>query len=336
MSPDLAVDKNQNSLLFLMASISPRVKEALETESYRAYTQGEEATAQFIIEDAVKNLAYDLKDIGLLLDFDLSEYSEDMGKLSKLIQLSELVLPSSLYALIRTDSAIRTLLEQILMGSLGGHTTIIETYLTEISGIDGTIPIREHLVDYLDEMIPSISQTEIFTDYLKNLLQLYTEERPTIIHDEERHTAYQQALRGFLGRLSDAVNLFETWDNFTQLESVLQFILHDLIAPHNFTEYAYLFLESKETLPDSLYEGYQKKWYHYTVSHPWCFEYHQLRSPKDSVQEIPMKYRMMIVCMAYALCPTREEFNVRNHELLRFYPILNDSVVAPIADLYTK
>lgn len=316
MFTDTLTDHNINTVLFNMASLSPTVRDSIENETYRTSADSDGSTDAYILEQSFKNLMIDLSTIGLTFDIDLSDYVEDYGKLSKFIQLAGLLLPNSLYTLIGTDNRIKKLIEDISGGTLGDNHTTIQTYLIELGGLEGTQPIRPELMDLIDELYLLVSQTNLFSDYLKNLIDLHNQERPSVLSDHHRHAEYRTRIRELIGLLSDAVNLLENTPSYDQLLIVQKYLILDLIAPDNFVDYAYLFLESKDTLPPELVDGYYTKWSQYKVSHPWCFEYYTLRNIQPS-----SIYCDLIICFAYALsngdqaryskltAPLREKFS---------------------------
>jgi hypothetical protein len=324
MTHILDVSPDKNTLLFLMSNISPKVRDSLETENYRSTAEPDGATLEYILEVAFKNLIQDLETIGLSFDIDMSDYVDDSNKLSKFIQLVQLLLPNTLYDIIKTDTAVRDLLSQIVGGSLGHEGTTIQVYLSEIAGLDGGIPVRETLVDFIDQIYPLVSQTSVFSDYIKNLLDLHSDERPSVITDPERHLEYSEFLKNLVGDFGDALHLFEGHKGFDKVLTIQNFIIRDLISPHNFTDYAYMFLEYKINLPEELREGLDRKWYHYAVSHPWFYEYYTLR---NILAEFSEEYQIAYVCFRYALSAgLRENFELSIEEAKSKIPGLSDKI----------
>lgn len=333
MVSEIQNNQDKNSLLFIMASISPLVQESINLELYRSKADSDGSTEEYILEDSFTRLLQDLEIIGLTFNIDMSDYVDDMGKLSLFVQLAQLLLPNSLYDVIKTDTQIRSLIDHILKGSLGSENSVIQTYLSELGGLDGNLPIRPALADFIDQLYPLVTQTEVFSDYLTNLFNLHEDERPALIVDDERHAQYRAVLRDKIGLLSDAVNLFETWDGFPKLMSAMNFIIRDLIAPDNFTDYAYLLLENKDTLPEELHQGYLDKWRHYYVSHPWCFSYYKVRGEGEGILPIPWEYRTLIACFTYAMgATTKEAYKAGVADLRRYYPVdeQTDAIIAPL------
>lgn len=287
-------DTNINSLLFMMASISPLVRESIERESYRDSALPDESTQIHILEDAFSNLIKDLETIGLSFDIEMSDYVDDSHKLSKFIELVKYILPGSFYDILKIDSQIRQLIENIVNGSIGSNNTFIQVYLIELAGLDGNIPIKPELIDFIDQIYPLTTQTEIFSDYLKNMIDLYNQERPTTTTDSERHIAYREIMKEKIGDFSYAVNKFEGYEYFSELLKIQNVFIRDLLAPDNFNEYSYLFLEDKHDLPQELQENYDRKWYHYHVSHRWSYPYFEIRNTTPSLAE-----QVAIACYNY-------------------------------------
>ena len=306
MIPSFESDTTRNGALFLMASLSPKVKESIDKELYRATAYSDDSTEEYVLEDAFSNYMKDLETIGLSFNFDYSMYCDSIGLLFSFLRLTSMLLPNSLYDIIRTQSNIRDLLTHIVNGSLGEDETLINVYLSELGGLGDTPAIIPELTDYIDQIYPLVSQTEIFSDYIKNLLVLASEERPMLESDHLTHTAYTNKLKDILGRLSDAVNSFSHDVGYDYIVRIQDFIIRDFLAPVNFHDYTYLLLENTTTLPDSLIEGYLRKWYHYKVSSPWCAQYHILRgiTPNDMHET-----NLIVHCFIYALANTPLQYH---------------------------
>lgn len=324
--------QTKNSLLFLMASLSPRVADSLNREDYKTSADSDGATEDYILDNSFRRYMLDLQNIGLIFNIETSDYIEDLGKLSRFLDLGCLLLPNSLYNKLKTDSRIKDLIESIVNGSLGDNEPAITIYLTELAGLDGSLPLRPYLSDFIDNLIPLVSQTDIFTDYLKQSLDLYYEERLAGVIDEERHAQYRDRIREFIGDLSDAVNRFESWDIFEDILKVQNMIINDLIVFENFIDYSYLFLESKETLPEDLHERYDNKWYLYKVSHPWCYEYYETRK-----QEVKSPYTVAIACFVYALhSKSKDAYKQEIKEFRRRYTDPSSMIDSVIFSLYQE
>lgn len=326
MTPDINNNQNKNAQLFIMASLSPLVSKSLDLELYRANADPDESTLDFILTDAFNNLLKDCETIGVIFDVDASDYVEDMSALAHFLQLVELILPNGLYPLLKKDQSLCQMVRDILQGNVGDHGTVIQTYLTELAALDGGIPHRDHLVDAIDALYSSVSQTPVFTDYLKNLIELLDEERPIPNTDQERHIAYSAKARDLIVRMSDAVNLFEEDPTYPRLTQIQNVIIRDLLAADNFVEYAYLLLEGPDTLPEELVAGWMRKWQHYLVSHRWCWLYYTTRN----IQEIDRAFQIMIACFTYARSVNVEEYKERMHAMRVMYPDapLDNSIAA--------
>lgn len=288
-----------NSLIFVMATISNQARTSLETEEYRFTALPDEVTPQYVLEDAFKNMMVDLETIGLSFDIDMSDYVDDFYKLSKFLDFVSLLLPNTLYDFIKTDSKLRTVISNIVNGSLGDGGTFIQVYISELAGLDGSLALRPELTDFLDQLYLQVTQTEVFSDYLKNMIQLYNDQRPSDITDAERHIQYRDVLKEKLGMFFDASSLFEGYDYYEELYKIRQVFVKDLLSPDNFIEYSYLFLENPTTIPDDLIPGYHQKWYHYKVSHRWCYDYYTVRDIEPTLAE-----QIAIACFEYMMNST--------------------------------
>lgn len=309
-------ETNVNSLLFMMATLSPQVRESLERESYRDSALPDESTESHILEDAFSNLMRDLNTLGLTFDIEPSDYTEDHRKLSMFIEVVKHLLPNTLYDIIKTDSRIRQLIENIVDGSIGEDNTFIQVYLIELAGLEGTLPIKEELVDFIDQLYPLVSQTEIFSQYFKNLVDLHYQERPSESTDHERHLAYREVVKNIVGDFSNTLNKFEEYEYFSTLLKIQKIFISDLLSPENFVEYSYIFLENESTLPVELTEGYFKKWEHYKVSHKWCYDYFKLRNLVPSLAE-----QVAIACFSYTLSiHTKSDYSSLMKEFRKEFP----------------
>ena len=331
MIPFFESPKTINEAIFIMASISPKVQSSLELESYRLLADSDESTEKFILEDTFSNFIKDLEEIGLKFKGDISIYTEEMESLSSFIRISTLLLPSSLYQILRNNQKIRDLVERIVKGDLGDNTTYIETYLSELGGLDGHTAIESDLTDFIDQMYPLISQTEVFSDYFKNMIKLINEEKLMNESDHDMHTQYTDKMKYLIGRLSDATNQFENDPRYNVIASLQKLVIREFLAPCNFHEYSYLFLNTEETLPKDLIPNFRRKWYHFYISGPWGIEYYHYRqipiSPDSGVW--PFLY-----CFLYAMNDTKELFRMNKSDLFQAYPNKSDESV--IMNLYER
>jgi hypothetical protein len=304
MTPQFENHNDINSALYMMATLSPLVKESIEKELYRESADSDQSTPQYILEDAFVNLVRDLETIGLILNINFESYCEERGTLFAFLGLCGYLLPNTLSAHIKTNRKIRETLIHIIEGNLGDNETAIEIYLSELGGLDGQIPLAPELTDYVDSIYPLVKQTTTFSDYLKNLARLHCEERIMIESDHERHQVYTQKMKEIIGRLSDAINLFQDQVNYNRLCQYQDMIIRDLLAPVHFHDYTFLFLETSETLPEDLIPVLEREWQYYYYSHPWCAPYYTLRK-----LDIADDDRLIIPCVYYALSPDRKTYD---------------------------
>jgi hypothetical protein len=298
-----------------MASLSPKVKEAIELETYRTTADSDGATDQYILNNVFLLLIKELEEIGLEFTVDYSDYTDELDKLFQFLQFVSYLLPNSLYGILKSDITFRKCVERILGGSLGADETLIQTYLSELGGLDGHEALVPELADTVDVFYPTAIQTSVFTDYMHTIYELVDTERMAVESDHETHTTYIGSIRDLVGRLSDAVNLFESDPEYAELCRIQNFIIKDFTSPTNFIDYNYLLNVAPESLPDELVAGYDRKWYHYRVSHAWCMPYHQVRDlhPSDA-------HYVMFFAFLYALHPTLAGYEKAGADILTIYP----------------
>lgn len=314
MIPSFDNDRTINSAIFTMTCLSPKAKSHIELESYRQSASLDECTEQHILESTFGEFIKDLETIGLTIDLDYSMYCNEMGLLFSFLNFSSILLPNTLYETIRTNEKVRNLITGVINGSLGNDHTAVEIYLSEIAGLDDQVPIFPELSDYIDQIYVHIKQTELFTDYLQNMIQLSSEERIMIESDHVIHSRYTDKLRDVIGRLSDAVNLFEGSEIYDKVCRIQHLIIRDLTSADNFHWYSYLLLETEWSIPEDLIESYRRRWYHYYVSHSWCYDYYTLRN--ISITDVS---EITIPCFIYAI----------NNDVEMFLKKLNSIEVIP-------
>ncbi len=285
-----------NTLIFEMASLSPAVRDTLESESYRLSATSDEATTDFILTSCFNKFLNDVMTLGLHFSDIDEETLTQPSALEKFIAFVGYILPAGLYPKLKYDSTLRETLAVILEGSASNHTTAIQDYVIALGGLDGRGPIAAHLTDFLDELYPRITQTELFSDYLKNILSLYDAENLTVDHGEDRQTAYRDYIKSILGNLSDACNIFEDDPDYEAIQTLQLYVISDLISPCNFSDYAYLFLETKTELPDNLHANFDRKWFHYLVSNPVSVAYYTIRN-----KDITPAQQKFIACFAWVI-----------------------------------
>ena len=328
MIPDVNTG-DRNTALFLMASLSPKVKETIELELYRQTADSDGSSEQYVLEESFLNLVRDLETLGLILTIDYSEIVEELSTIYDFIRFVSYLLPNSLYEILRTQPKIRECVRCILEGSLGNHETLIQTYLSQLGGLDGEPALVPHLTPVLERYYSYVGQTATFTDYFRHLMELLSTERLAVEYTEDDHKAYRDTIRDFLGRFSDAVNLFSAHPLYDPLCRIQDRLIKDLAAHDNFADYRYIFVERPDQLPEDLVEGYHRRWYHYKVSHPWCLEYFSLRKLLVKPEQI-----LAIFCFLYAHHETKDAYE-KEAALVRI-GVSNDHPDTPILNLYQE
>lgn len=284
MIPDLTSASDKNALLFAITSLSPTARYSVETESYRNLADPDCATEQYVVEDALQNLIRDLVDIGVNFEIDLSGLVTSDVAMVRFVQLAGFLLPNSLYPMIKTRSRVRNTLEQLSDGAGPEDESLLESYLSALGGLDDQVAIAPQLTDFIDSIYPAAKQTDVFTDYIRNCLDLVTTEQIIKPTDVDRHDAYRAKITALLDRYNAITALVAKQVDVSSAERFRRYIHHDLQAPVNFINYAYLFLEDKDTLPVDLQDTFARKWYQYHVSHRWCGDYYTVRkiTPADA------------------------------------------------------
>lgn len=324
---DFDTDLSINQALFLITSLSPQAKESVELELYRASAESDEASEQFVLDDAFVNLIKDLETIGIDLSFDYDNITQDLPRLFKFIHLTSYLLPNSLHPIIKAQPLIRECLEHIAGGSLGSDEMFIQTYLSELGGLDGQPALIPDLTEALDQLYPFFSQTAIFTDYVKNMLTLVNEEKLALESDHDQHQLFREYTREMIGRLSDAVNLFEDHPAYNKMCVIQNWVIKDLLSPTNFIAYNYLFTTSPADLPEDLVESFQRKWYHYRVGHMWCQDYYPVRQI-----EAPEAAVMMMYAFVYATCRDLVSYTDQVSKLQQVHPHAIGEVLEKLYD----
>lgn len=318
-----------NSLILRMAELSPSVGEALDLESYREISLKDEVTPKSILSDLLGKFFEDIESVGVVIEFDEEDYATDYGLLANLISLGELLLPHGLYQLMKTNSKIRMVIQHVVDGSLNAHETAIETYLTQVAGSEGSPPILPEIAEYLDSVIPLLSQTDLFRDYLENMCDLLDTERPAVEADASRHRDYNQITKDMIVKLTRAMSQVHPGEMPPELLHVFKVIVHDLKASDNFIDYAYMMLEKPDTLPPELIPGWERMWFRYRVSHRWCYEYYPTRA-----MEPTGIFPDVILCAEYMLCDSPSAYLTRTELVAQKYS--RHSLRTKIASLYEE
>ena len=308
-------DQSINGFLFQICNLSPTAKNNIELELYRQNTESDGSTQEFILSDVFGDLIGDLQTIGIVISFDYSDIVLDVNKLSQFLHMVRYLLPNTLYDILKNNEKIQNCIDHILKGSLGYNETLIQTYLSELGGLDGQRALVPEISDIVDQLYSMISQTSVFTDYIKNLLDLTLQEKLMTSSNPDDHKEYRDYIRDLISRLSDAVNLFSNDSLYDQMCLIQNQIIRDLTASDNFINYRYIFLMSPDHLPEEFIESYNLKWYHYRVSHTWCIDYFNIRN----LTPTPLQTNMMY-CFSYALYKSQSEYETQIKETRQSYP----------------
>lgn len=269
-----------NTALFLLTNISPSAKQSLGLDLQRL-SSIDETDEDYALGDALLNTIKDLTDLGVEIHFDYGDLLNNRQELFRFIHLLEFIMPSSLYQLLKHNDVLRKTINDILSGSLTYDKSVLETYLSELGGLDGQEALFPELTEITDYYTTFLNQTPVFTDYLKQLLNLLSEQsltKDSLITD---HDSYNGILKKLITKFQYAIDQFKNVENlYNFLNKALNLFITDMIKPDNFHHYNYLWTTKQEDLPEDLISLFKSRWYHYYVSHFWCYEYYVVRNFK--------------------------------------------------------
>jgi hypothetical protein len=299
------MDKTTQNALFVMASLSPKVQSSIEQELYRTTSDSDLATDSYILEDALVCLLKDLETIGVVLNSDPADIVQSHDQLFDFLSVCFYLFPTSVYHMIKTHQEMASLIQHLTEGSLEDNTTLLQTYLSELGGLDGQIPIAEHLTDALDQYYSLLTQTDSFTDTMFTLHDLLNHERLLGEADPVDHAEYRRVIHTYATRLSGAVDLYKDMPFYDILKQASDKVVQDWCAPVHYADYRLLFVVSPESIPETLKDAYTRKHYHYCVSYPWCPDYYLAR------HQTPTRTQTILMCcFAYAMTWTPEQYKV--------------------------
>jgi hypothetical protein len=302
-----------DAIITLMATLSPKARDNVEGELYRATASSDEATPAHILETVFSDFVDDLKEVGITLSLDLNEILNTPSLLGEFVELSSYILHNNLYAHVKGNPRIRSLINSILEGSAAEHETTIEAYLTGLAGLETDNPILPDLVYFIDANHSKIGQTGIFTDYLHEIKSLADDERLSVDSDDETHMAFSQRIKDIAGRFKNALLVYED----DSLFRIFNIFLRDLLSPMNFIHYSYLFLNKAEDLPEEIGELFRRRWYQFYVTHQIFPEYYTVRpgmSPSENMAKA-------MVAAAYTFSPDVEAFDRRMRDINELIPV---------------
>ena len=328
MIPSFENNHTLNNALFIMGSMSPKAKNNLELELYRETADSDGSTQQYILESVFKDLVDDLDNIGIQLRFDYTNTCNEMETLFSFLHLSAYLLPSTLYDFFLKNESLRNLLKDIVCGNLVSHETPLQVWLSELGGLDGGPARVPELTEYIDQIYSMVDQTPAFSDYFRKLHELVTDQKLVVDSSHEEHITYTDFTREYVGRVSDALNLFSDSPHYEEATKYLHFFIRDLTSSENYHDYRYIFTNPRNTIPDSLQERYDRRWYHYHMGNPWFLDYYLIRKTEPSQAIVLMMYSV-----AYGLSKLLNDYSRRVEKLRIMYPFDGEEL---ILNLYGK
>lgn len=304
MMPDVADQPTDiNTALFLLTSLSPSAKISLGLELQRVSAINE-ADEDYALGDALLNTIKDLNELGIECHFDYGDLINNPEELFRFTHLLQYLMPTSLYHLLKSNDRLKKTLGDILNGSLSYDQSVLQTYLSELGGLDGQEALYPNLTDITDYYTTILSQTPVFTDYLKHLLVLLAEQSLTKESLSKDHEEYNLLLKKLIARFQFAVDHFSNTESTSSfLNKALTLFISDMIKADHFHDYHYLWATNRQDLPEDLVDLFDQKWYHYRVSHPWCYDYYAIRNIPISEKET-----LLICIFAFVLHQTYEAF----------------------------
>ncbi len=286
MMPDVADQPTDiNTALFLLTSLSPSAKTSLGLDLQR-FSVLDDADEDYALGDALLNTIKDLNDLGIEVHFDYGDLLNNREELFKFIHLLHYLFPSSLYTLLRSQDHLKKTISDILSGSLSYDQSVLETYFSELGGLEGQEALVPELTETVDYYTTLLTQTPVFTDYLKQLLTLLADQSLTKESSSKDHDAYNLHLKKLITRFQFIVDQFNNQEKIHSfLNRYLSLFIGDMIKPDHFHTYHYLWLTQRDSLPEELIALFDQKWYHYRVSYPWCYDYYHLRNISINEEE---------------------------------------------------
>lgn len=292
-----------DSRILRITQLSPQAMKKMDSESYRTGLETDEVTGRAVLDDLQIALIDDMQQIGIEFFCSPGELFESYYLLDRLLDVFELLMPSTLYKRLSDEPKLRGVLLNILDGTVQeGDSTALSW--VKYLGFDND-RLAEEYEEAVEHLMDKIHSTPVFDLYLRNLLALDPTALPEV-EPEQRDSfhAYVERLSHRLEALMDS--LFTAMPGLTAEKTVrrrIKIYLSEITRADRLDLYVWLFMP--ETEQPSLVEQQlrMEKWREFAAGSRLHPEYYSARGEAlDGAGAIGMLLRLA------AGAKTRESF----------------------------
>jgi hypothetical protein len=311
------------TLIQRIIAISPSANYHIQSEEYLVNYESDEVSVLNILQGVIKCLVDDLEEIGVELHCPITDLCENAESIELTVRLGELVLPNSLYYVLKQHLEIKDVFKNILQGSISDNDSILTIlqyfgYIND-SYADKYEPVVEFFLD-------KIKSTLMFDQYLTNLLLVDSNINDVAKLDIKPTIAYityvtnlTQNIYKIIDKLSDYIDI----SIIAKANRILHNLSYLYIDTNNMNKYIWYFTIAKDTylseLESTLKSKYEKEIH---VTFPFYTEYYTEKHFDLAEPEL-----LIILLHLYFTEPYDTFFNSINS---------SDSVYSHFPDLISK
>lgn len=312
-----------DNLVSRMASISPKAKNVMDGERYRAVLETDDVTPASICEEVFICMWEDLNTIGVRNTGVLAQYYEDGALLDRIITTLELILPSPLYDNMRLDSNIPDAIRRILNG-VSDEDVLVE-YLDWIIGFPGKPGVKPEYVEGAQFLRDNIRSLAGFIDYLESMLICYDDEKIGKNAATPASPSYNAWISAVGQRMQDALAILFNATGYQEFHDSLtvrvRHMLITLAQPSTAALNEWVFLSSPTAGSLEAQKRKRQRLYEFDAATKLSAQYYLIRN-----QELTVLDGLSIWLWTYAVTDTKPMFQKRGEQVLS---VLSDKGLLP-------
>lgn len=249
-----------NSRCQLMATLSPLVRQKVETEQWRTCFDNSDPTGDSIQQALFLCLISDMTDIGIETISAADDLYENTYDLDLLLAALGWVFPNTFYPRMRRDAGLKAGIENLLNGSIEGD--MLHNYLDFIGGSDGGEGYISGLYDACVFAKSALVSNSVFTTYLTAMLENARDEVDVSTYAINDPKAYHAAVTDCVVAIADAQSAVAKTlsdDLAKRLERRIYFASREILAQDKLNDYGWLLTTDRDTLDSDDQKIYDRK-----------------------------------------------------------------------------
>lgn len=305
MAEFISIKKDLNSCIAACVTMSPSARKSIDNYYYLYRLDQDSVDYEDILRELVTDILVDLRVIGITANISAADLNMSDSTMVDFLNLCTLLLPNTLYQMMRRSDVLTQLIRGIADGSIGENEPAVITYLKELIGYETGYAFVPELANVVELLLSGISSSEIYLTYLNTLLSDLDSERLMAPLDPTLHEAFVKMIRTWewdIVLFTDRCKPHVSEADLQRFTMMTKQWIRSLSDPDQIVWTSYLFLTDPQTLPANIHDLFLRRAYGYQVSTPLYLDYYKTRMITEFT--VPQQMMLILGCLMSATIPT--------------------------------